>query len=242
MYIQTPEAALALVGALRRKARNVSGVEIAVAPPFPFVSAVAHSLKSSPVLVAVQSVSPFADEKRTGEVSAAIARTAGAALALVGHSERRALGETNETAALEAQRAIEANLRVVLCVGESARDSSGGHFSTIETQLREGLRHVVQFGSKVVIAYEPVWAIGKTASEAMGAQDLQETVIFIRKTLAEIFPRAVALRVPILYGGSVEKENAEALIAESGISGFLVGHASVDQSAFIEIVAACGKK
>ncbi len=246
MYIQTPEEALALAGALRRKARAFSGVEIIVAPPAPFVQAVAHHLQSSPILVAGQACSPFSDERHTGEVSAQMLKSAGAAFLLVGHSERRSLGrsdgEDGETVALETQNTIQAGMRPIVCVGELQRDTSGSHFGIIATQLHESLRHIKTFGSKVVVAYEPVWAIGKTAAEAMSAQDLQETVIFIRKTLADIFPRSTALKVPILYGGSVEKENAEVLLRDGGISGFLVGHASVDAQSIIDIVEICNKK
>ncbi len=240
-YLASAAETTKLAGALRRKARNWTGVEVVVAPSHPFLSVVAEALGSSPIEVAAQAVSPFVDEKRTGEVTAAMARSVGARFAIVGHSERRAMGEDNEHVALEVQNAIQAELKVILCVGEVERDAAGGHFAVIAEQLRANLRHVKAFGNKIIVAYEPVWAIGKTAAESMKPAELQETVIFIRKTLAELFPRTMALKVPILYGGSVEPENTAALLREGGVSGFLVGHASTDADSFTQILDECKK-
>lgn len=239
LYIQDEAQGKKLAQALRRKARQFGGVEVAVAVPSALLGAVAGALKGSSIAVGAQHVSPYVDEKRTGEVSAALLKSAGAKLVIVGHSERRAMGESEESIALEAQAAVGAGLTVVLCVGEKARDAAGGHFGVIATQLREGLRHIKNVGAHLVIAYEPVWAIGKTAADAMKPEEAEESVIFIRKTLAEILPRTAALKVPILYGGSTEPTNARDLIEKGGVGGFLVGHASVDVDSFLAIIQAC---
>jgi triosephosphate isomerase len=158
----------------------------------------------------------------------------------VGHSERRAAGDSDETVHAALRAAAGAGLVSILCVGETERDAGGAHFSFVEGQLSSALKDFPkQSASKLVVAYEPVWAIGKTAADAMKPQELREMAIFIKKTLAGIFERKAALRVPILYGGSVEPENARALIAEGGVGGFLVGHASTSVDSFIEILKQC---
>lgn len=128
----------------------------------------------------------------------------------------------------------------ILCIGEREREKDGGHFELLEEQLVSALKGVPpSMLKKLVIAYEPVWAIGKHSESAIGPADLQEMVIFIKKVLADILDRKVALKVPIIYGGAVEPENAPSLIAEGGISGFLVGHASAQVEQFLEILEAC---
>ncbi len=237
MYVESPDAAKAFARALRRSARQFPGVEAAIAPSFTLLPSVVGALKGSTVRVMGQAVSRFADGKHTGEVSARMLSLAGAAGVLVGHSERRAAGESDEDVAEELARAESEGLRAILCVGEAERDAGGAHFSTVASQLRAALRSKPA-AARVVIAYEPVWAIGKSAVEAMSAQDVQEMVIYIKKILAESMGRVAALRVPVLYGGSVEKDNARELIEKGGVSGFLVGHASADAHSFLEILRA----
>ena len=124
----------------------------------------------------------------------------------------------------------------MLCIGEQKRDDSGAHFELLATQLA-ALTHFPRTAvSKLIVAYEPVWAIGKTASEAMKPIEVRETAIFIRKTLADILGRDAALRIPVLYGGSVDPDNAARLIQEGDVSGFLVGHASAKLESFLEIL------
>ena len=169
-------------------------------------------------------------------------RDAGASMVIVGHSERRAIGETNELVRAQVVNASQAGLGVVLCVGEVERDPSGAYFSYVATQLSSALKDVSPAAhAKLVVAYEPVWAIGKSAADALQPQDVQEMIIFIRKILTEIFDRPIAATIPILYGGSVEPENAGDLMRGGGVSGFLVGHASTTLESFIGIILACKK-
>jgi triosephosphate isomerase len=110
----------------------------------------------------------------------------------------------------------------------------------LESQLTSALSGIPKHSlKKLVVAYEPVWAIGKHAQDAMKPSELQEMVIFIRKVIAEIIDRQAGLRVPILYGGAVERENAKILVEEGGVSGLLVGHASAQVDQFLEIIKAC---
>ena len=238
LYIESPQEAKKFVSRLRRKSRLFSGVEVVIAPTYPLIPTVALGLKGSQIKVGAQTVSHFNEAKHTGDVSAHAIKLAGASYAIVGHSERRAQGESDEMIQVALKRAIEAGVIPILCVGELERNGEGSHFTVLEKQL-SALRGIDS--DKLVIAYEPVWAIGKRAEDAIKAQELTELVIFIRKTLAEYVDRKAALKIPILYGGSVEPENASALINESGISGFLVGHASADPDSFFEILQACRK-
>lgn len=249
-YIKREEEAKKFAAHLRKKTRAFPGVTVVLAPSFPLIPAVAEALsargrsalggKNSSIKVGAQAVSPFEDVQHTGEVPAALLKDFGVSYVLVGHSERRATGETDEMVRGSFIQAISNKLVPVLCVGERERDLGGNHFAFLERQLIFALKNISKRAPlKLVIAYEPVWAIGKTAADAMRPAELQEMVIFIRKTLASVLPHAVALRTPILYGGSVEGENADVLIEEGGVNGFLVGHASVKLDSFIEILKAC---
>ena len=152
------------------------------------------------------------------------------------------MGESNELVHAQLTQAASMGLTAILCVGEKERDPSGAYFGVIEEQLSSAFKSAKKTEMlKIVIAYEPVWAIGKTAAEAMKPADVREMSIFIKKTLADIFERKAALKVPILYGGSVESENACALITEGDVNGFLVGHASAALNSFVEILKSCKK-
>ena len=237
MYQESPEKAKTFVQKLCRRSREFSGVDVVIAPSFTLLPTVAALCKGSSVRAMGQSLSRCADAPRTGEVSARMLALAGAAGVIVGHSERRAMGENDEAIAQQLAHADEAKLRMVLCVGETERNPSGSHVEFVAEQLRTALA-AKPTASRLVVAYEPVWAIGKSAAEAMQPQDLEEMVIYIRKILAELIGRAAALRVPVLYGGSVEGSNAAELIEHGGVSGFLVGHASADIDSFLEILRA----
>ena len=242
LYVESPRAAAHFVSFLRKRSRAFSGVEAVIAPSFPLIGAVSGALGSGQIKLGAQTLSSVTDPQHTGDVSAAILKHSGVSYVIVGHSERRAAGESTEMVAQQLAQALAQGLKAVLCVGEREREASGAHFSFIAGQLTSALTGVsAKQSDKLVIAYEPVWAIGKSAEDAMKPAELREMAIFIKKTLAERFERKTALKVPILYGGSVEPLNARALVTEAGVSGFLVGHASADADSFIEILKACKK-
>ena len=238
MYVASPKEAKGFVATLKRGARSFAGVEAWVAPSFTLLPGLAAATKGSSIKIGAQTVSAYTDGPRTGEVSAAMLKEAGASFAIVGHSERRARGDTDGLVKEQLLHVVKEKLTAVLCVGEEERTPEGAHFAFIEKQLSI-LKDAKPFTARIVVAYEPVWAIGKTAGESMPPQELQETVIYIKRVLADIVGRATALKMPILYGGSVEPENAAALVEEGGVNGFLVGHASAKIDAFVEILKSC---
>jgi triosephosphate isomerase len=243
MYVKSPERAIAFAKALRKKTRAFAGVSVVLAPAFPLIPPVVAALKGSAIHIGAQTLSPYVDEQHTGEVSGAMLKHAGASFVIIGHSERRAMGEHEDIIRVELKIAAEEGLMPILCVGEKERDAHGGHFTTLARQLTAALgeksaKHSIK---RLVVAYEPVWAIGKSAAEAMKPAELQETTIFIRKILADLLGRHIALRTAILYGGSVEAENAHALIEGGSIAGFLVGHASAELDTLLPILRACAR-
>ncbi len=240
MYVESPDAAKKFAATLRRKAANFTGTEAWLAPAFPLITPVAAALKGSAIKVGAQTISAHAEPAHTGEVSVQMLKALGASFVLVGHSERRAAGESDEQVRQQLVAALASWLTVILCVGEAVREPDGSHFAQIANQISRALHGLVP-GTRLVVAYEPVWAIGKTAIEAMKPEDIEETAIFIRKILSEALGRDAVSKVPILYGGSVEPTNAQALIKEGGVNGFLVGHASADVDSFLEILKACKK-
>lgn len=239
MYLEKPEEAKRFASALRKRARAFVGVDAALAPSFTLLPTVAAALAGSPIKVGAQAVSAHEAGAHTGDVSAVMAKAAGASFTLVGHSERRAAGDTNALVHEQLVRAASVGMNVILCVGEVERTQDGAYFTEVEEQLASAFKGAQSYASRVTIAYEPVWAIGKSAADAMQPNEVHEMVIFIRKVLSQLLDRTAAMKLPVLYGGSVEPANAVALMAESGASGFLVGHASAELDSFIEILKAC---
>lgn len=237
MYVEAPDAAKKFATTLRKKARTFQGAEAWLAPAFPLITPVAVALKGSSIKVGAQTMSAHAEPAHTGEVSAKMLKASGVSFVIVGHSERRARGESDEDVRVQLVSALGAGFTVILCVGEEERVPDGSHWQQVANQLSRALHGVVP-GTKLIVAYEPVWAIGKHAVDAMQGEDLEETAIFIRKILSETLGRDAVAKVPILYGGSVEPGNAVELLKQGGVNGFLVGHASADVDSFIEILKA----
>ena len=239
MYIESPDEAKKFTSSLRRKNRLFSGVDVVIAPPYTLLPTVFAGFKGSNIRAAGQAISQYDGGAHTGYISAAMLKKAGAAFVIVGHSERRAAGETSEMIRAQLVAAANEGLMAILCVGEQERDTSGTYFSHITEQISSALQGFPKAEAhKLIIAYEPVWAIGKNAAAAVQTYELREMSIFIKKTLADIFERKAALSVPILYGGSVEGSNAESLITDGDVAGFLVGHASAEVDTFVDILKA----
>jgi triosephosphate isomerase len=218
-----PEEAAAFCRSLRDRLEWVDGVDVAVCPPFVSLGAAVQALAGTDIAVAAQNVHWEVEGAFTGEVSAPMLFELGVYGAIVGHSERRQLfGETDEGVARRARAAIEAGLWVIACVGETEAERESGE---TEAVLRRQAS-VLAAHDQLVLAYEPVWAIGtgKTASP----EQAQEAHAFLRSLLD----------VPILYGGSVKPDNAAELLEQPDVDGALVGGASLDVDSFAVIVEA----
>ncbi len=236
---KTIAESLALVTELKNQLGAVKGVAVGVAPVFTSINAVAKRLEGTSIAVCGQDCHWENTGAWTGEVSAPMLADAGATWAIVGHSERRQFfGDTNESAGKKARAAIAAGLGAIVCVGEMlAERDAGTTLAVVDAQLAGALSGIdANAAAKLVIAYEPVWAIG-TGRTATPAQ-AQEVHAHIRKKLAERFGQATADTIRIQYGGSVKPQNAEALMAEKDIDGALVGGASLEPADFIAIVKA----
>jgi triosephosphate isomerase len=236
---KTLAESLALVTELKNQLGAVKGVAVGVAPVFTALHAVAKRLEGSPIVTCAQNCHWEPSGAWTGEVSASLAGDAGAAWVIVGHSERRQFfGDTNESVGKKARAVLAAGLGAIICVGESlAERDCGRTLAVVDDQLTGALAGIpATSAGKLVIAYEPVWAIGtgRTASPAQA----QEVHAHIRKRLAERLGAGAADAIRIQYGGSVKPGNALALIAEPDIDGALVGGASLEAADFIAIVKA----
>ena len=184
-----------------------------------------------------QDVSATTGGAKTGEVTAQMAASAGAKYDLIGHSERRAAGDNNAIVAEPLSHALAHKLTPILCVGERARDGEGKYLAFVREELDAALAAcALKDRARIIVAYEPIWAIGKTAADAISPSDLTEMTLYIRKVLAELLPGKSSARAKVLYGGSVEPSDVRDLAAATGIDGFLIGHASVDPAAFAQII------
>lgn len=233
---KSPEEASELLTALGRKSALYKKLNLFIAPPYVYFESARKRITKFASL-ATQDVFFAGEGVHTGSITPDILKSFGVKLAIVGHSERRALGETNEVVATKLKNALVSGMIPLLCVGESERDEAGNHLQVIQDQLKyslEGVRRK-EDAEKLIIAYEPVWAIGTRAHEAISPTDLAEMVIFIKKTLTDIFGREAADVIPVLYGGSVDTTNAEALYKETGVRGLLVGRTALDPKEFCEI-------
>jgi triosephosphate isomerase len=233
---KTLAEAKALARAIRQEVVAGRRAEVALAPPYTALTAVAAELAGSDIRLAAQDVFWEPQGAYTGAISPMMLLDAGCYYVIIGHSERRQhFGETNRTVNRKIQAALAAGLKVICCVGETREErESGLTIHRVGEQLREGLAAVSAGPEALVIAYEPVWAIGtgKTATPEQ-AQEVHE---FIRAEIERLYGQAGAFR--ILYGGSVTPDNAAALLGQPDLDGALVGGASLKPDSFLKIIAA----
>ena len=235
---KTTAEAVALVNALRSSVAHVHDVDIGVAPPYTALTAVAEALRDSTLFVAAQNMHWEPQGAFTGEISAAMLRHVGCTRVIVGHSERRQyFAETDATVNRKLRAALNAQLDPILCIGETLDQREGNAtLDVLAQQIRHGLSDIAAEGiARVVIAYEPIWAIGtgKTATPGQA----QEVHAFIRGILQELYGAALANDVRIQYGGSVNAGNIHALMTQPDVDGALVGGASLEAASFAQIVS-----
>ncbi len=226
-----------LAAGLKSKVAQAGDREVVICPPFTSLAAAAAAIQGSSIKLGAQNM--YWEDKGafTGEISPGMLKEIGCSYVIVGHSERRQyFGETDETVNRKMKKAFSSGLLPIVCIGETLAEREGNAtFKVLERQLREGIKDLAAAEAKqLVIAYEPVWAIGtgKTATP----QQAEEAHAFIRKTIAGMYGEQMAGEIRILYGGSVKPDNIKELMGQADIDGALVGGASLEADSFSKIV------
>ena len=213
--------------------------EVMVAPAFTNLYSAFQGLKDTSIQVVAQNMHQAENGAYTGEVSAKMLKSIGVDTVILGHSERRAhFGETNDILAEKVNSALKSEMKIIFCFGEELADrKSDKHFDLVAKQLEESLYQISEADWKnVILAYEPVWAIG--TGETASPEQAQEMHAFIRKNISEKFNDEIAQNVSILYGGSVKPANAKEIFAKEDVDGGLIGGASLKAVDFVEIINA----
>lgn len=236
LYVSSVKDGKKLLESIDKKFPRGAKSEVVVCPPVALAAALKVGYRGKRIAFGTQNV--FWDEgAHTGQVSAPSLKNSGIDYVIIGHSEMRALGETDEMVAKKTATALNARLHPIVCIGETSRDTDGKFFSEIERMTKASLSRVEPAHSaRLTIAYEPVWAIGK--EEAASPRTAVEAILYIRKTLADMWGRERALKTRIIYGASVDADNAKAFGEEKNIQGLLPGRASVDATEFTSIIKA----
>ncbi len=239
---KTPSEARTLAKALKMKTVNISTVDVVVCPPATDLVPVKEILGETNVLIGGQNIHWEDEGAFTGEISAAMLLDAGCDYVIVGHSERRhVFGETDGGINQKVQKALEAGLKPIFCIGEKLDQREAGLTEKIiEGQIRAGLANTrFTSANDLVVAYEPVWAIGTGVTAT--PQQAQEVHAFIRNLLCELFSPELGTSIRIQYGGSVKPGNADELLSQPDIDGALVGGASLDADSFTAIIKSAEK-
>ncbi len=227
----------ALIDELLAKKPEHTIARIVIAPSFVNLQAAVAQTHGTNIIVAAQNMHQAESGAYTGEISVGMLKSISVNTVILGHSERRAyFGETNALLAEKVNTALQHNLTIIFCFGEELADrQSGNHFNIVESQLKEGLFHISEsdWGS-VVLAYEPVWAIG--TGETASPEQAQEMHAFIRTLLRNNIGNKIAEETSILYGGSVKPDNAQEIFSKPDVDGGLIGGAALKANDFLEIV------
>ncbi|WP_306565297.1 triose-phosphate isomerase [Flavobacterium lindanitolerans] len=227
-----------LLNDLIDKLPNDVEAHIIVAPTFVNLASAVDHLEFTNIGVAAQNMHQAESGAFTGEISADMLRSIGVGIVILGHSERRAyFHETDALLAEKVNTALKHDMQVIFCFGEELKDrQSGNHFNIVENQLRDGLFHLeAKDWESIVLAYEPVWAIG--TGETATPEQAQEMHKFIRETITAKYSATLAEEVSILYGGSVKPDNAKEIFSKPDVDGGLIGGAALKASDFAAIVA-----
>jgi|JI8StandDraft_1071087.scaffolds.fasta_scaffold13492_2 triosephosphate isomerase len=226
--------ALSILQKVKKSLPRSQYTEVVVIPPVLYFSSLREKFRGT--LFGVQSVATDETHAHTGSISATMAKNEGATYAIIGHSEVRAAGASNEQVGEMLREALKTGLTPILCVGEKSRDHNGFYLHEIKTQLEDALALAPKSSyAKIVVAYEPLWAIGKDALREATPAEFTEIAIFIRKVFSDLVGAKVASEIVILYGGSADEKSVTPFLS-AGAQGFLVGRASLDPKKFSEIV------
>lgn len=234
----SPREARELFGKIKRVSLGLKRVGTVICPPVIFFAFLGKNHKVSPRLALGAQDAFWAKEGAwTGQIGPGMVRKCGGQYVILGHSEKRALGDSDTVINQKLKAALSEGLRVILCVGERERDQQAEYLKVIRGQILNALEKVPKrFAGRLILVYEPVWAIGVGAKASDTPHDFLEKAIFIRKVLSHWCGHAAALAVPTLYGGSVDQTNALGFLAEGQADGLLVGRASLRSDQFNQIL------
>ena len=226
-----PETLVEAEGLLRSYlplTKKLHETSIWLAAPSLYVTSLVK-LSKGKIIIGTQNIHEGLSGAHTGDISAVQAKSAGARFTVLGHSERRELGETDADINKKIHSALAQGLEIVLCVGEKIRDNDGAYLIEIQTQIKSALAGVESKNiKKIIIAYEPVWAIGKNATGIATPVECLEVSILIRRTISDLYSGAISKKIVVLYGGSASSSTAEEFLHDGGVQGFLLGRASLD--------------
>lgn len=232
---------IALVNEIQQGLPSPLSCDVVIAPPFTHIASVMADAGNSGIQVAAQNCFTEPNGAFTGEISISMLKSLGVDYIIAGHSERRQLfGETNEIVRRKVDLILEAGLRPIFCCGESLDvRNDQKHMDFVQQQLEECIFHLVGEGlSRVVIAYEPIWAIGTGVTAS--PEQAQEMHAFIRQAIVRKYGHEIGDHMRILYGGSIKSDNARMLFSQRDVDGGLVGGASLNAESFLAIIAAAG--
>ena len=214
---------------------KLKNTDVVICPPSVYLSTCKIKGEIKNYFLGSQTVSENIEGAHTGEVSINMLKDLGVKYVIIGHSEQREKGETDEIVSKKINTVLDAELIPVVCIGEKVRDTEGSHYEYLKQQIKNSFANVSKKNAKnVILAYEPVWAIG--ATEAMAPDQIYETVLFIRKIFADMFENTLAMKTKIIYGGSVNTNNAGDIIITGKVDGLLIGRVSVNVSGFAELL------
>ena len=220
---------------VRLAVADMKDIEVVICPPFPFIASCIPRSKAKNFYVGAQSVSLDDKTPHTGEVGVTMLKDIGVEYVIVGHSEQRARGDTDEIISKQVKILLGDGITPIVCIGENSRDETGSYLDAVKNQIKGSLAGIPKkYYSDIVIAYEPVWAIG--AKESMRPEDIYETSLFVKKVYADIFGAEAGLRVRVLYGGSANHRNASDIMKIGHADGLLVGRESVSVPEFIQLM------
>ena len=237
MNPRTAREAVRLARNIERGVKSLRDVKIALVPPFIYLPIIKNTAY---LKLGAQDAFWERTGAYTGEISALQLKALGVKLVIVGHSERRALGETNEIINKKLKAVLKTGMRAVLCVGEAERQKEIAFPKIIRDELHEGLARVKKsLLRNLVIAYEPIWAIGSGREDT--PKNVYEITIIIRRELYRMIGKRSASKIPVLYGGSVDDKNAYDFIKEGAVDGLLVGGASLNAKKFVRLLKEINK-
>jgi len=238
MNPKSAKTAREIVASINKQSKNFGDVRLIVCPPFIFLDEVSNIISlSKKIFLGAQDVFVGQGVSHTGEIGIDQLKSAGVKYILVGHSERRALFDNDEIVKAKMLGSIKSGFKTILCVGEKERNEHGDHYHEVKRQIEDAIMKLPKkFVGNLIIAYEPIWAIGRPENEAIKPDQLREITIFIKRLLSDIFGAKEMEKVKILYGGSVTKNNFKEIIEKGNVDGILVGRESLKVKNFVELI------